>query len=55
MFFSGLGRLTNVAIDTYKLYTTIMMSGDWKILRERLGKIEFQAMMMRAFKAYADY
>ena len=55
MFFSGLGRLTNVAIDTYKLYTTIMTSGDWKLVRQRMSQIEFQAMMMRAFKAYADY
>lgn len=55
MFFSGLGRLTNVAIDTYKLYTTIMTSGDFKLVRQRMSQIEFQAMMMRAFKAYADY
>ena len=55
MFFSGLGRLTNAVIDYYKLYTTIMMSGDWKLIRERMGQMEFQAMMMRAFKAYADY
>ena len=55
MFFSGLGRLTNVAIDTYKLFTTIMTSGEWKILIQRMGQMEFQAMMMRAFKAYSDY
>ena len=47
--------MVNVIIDTYKLYTTVVMSNDWKIIRERLSEMEFQTMMMRAFKAYADY
>ena len=47
--------MANVIIDTYKLYTTVMFSNDWKLIRQRLGEMEFQTMMMRAFKAYGDY